>query len=226
VCCNGACKVHKHTLSASGSSGRTTQVDYDLERYKDFKKQVAGRKKAAARAQLVRAMVGRVGAKIRAELLREVVINLMNSDGDSSVLLRLLGLDPKTAKAADFKKIIGKAKDVQLKQLLVAAILLGSVDGHRDDSKERSALLFAKVLGLKTGPAILATQDERISKERACRGCGCTEETRATSGMETNESPVRGSNRTSARIQTARSTQRLPKSRRLQRVLEVNRKDE
>jgi hypothetical protein len=48
VCCNGACKVHKHTLSASGSSGRTTQVDYDLERFKGFKKQVAGKKKAAA----------------------------------------------------------------------------------------------------------------------------------------------------------------------------------
>ena len=51
-------------------------------------------------------------------------------------------------------------------------------DGHRDDCKERSALLlFAKVLGLKTATAILAAQDERISKERACRGCGCTEET-------------------------------------------------
>lgn len=178
VCCNGACKVHKHTFSAGGSSGRTTQVDYDLERYKGFKKQVAGRKKAVARAHLVRAMVGRVGAKIPAELLREVVINLMNSDGDSSVVLWLLGLDPKAAKAADFKKIIGKAKDVQLNQLLVAALLLGSVDGHGDDSKERSALLlFAKVLGLKTASAILAAQDEQISKERACRGCGCTEET-------------------------------------------------
>jgi hypothetical protein len=165
-------------LSASGSSGRTTQVDYDLERYKGFKKQVAGRKKAVARAQLVRAMVGRVGAKIPAELLREVVINLMNGERDSSRLLWLLGLDPKAAKAADFKKIIGKAKDVQLNQLLIAALLLGSVDGHRDDSKERSSLLsFAKTLGLKTAPAILAAQDERISKEGACRGCGCTEET-------------------------------------------------
>ena len=81
-------------------------------------------------------MVGHVGAKIPAELLREVVINLMNSDtGDSSVLLWLLGLDPKVAKAADFQKIIGKAKDVQLNQLLVAALLLGSIDGHRDDPK-------------------------------------------------------------------------------------------
>ena len=42
VCCNGACKVHKHTLNASGSSGRTTQVDYDLERYKGFKKRNMG----------------------------------------------------------------------------------------------------------------------------------------------------------------------------------------
>ena len=50
VCCNGACKVHKHTFSAGGSSGRTTQVDYDLERYKGFKKQVAEGKKAVARA--------------------------------------------------------------------------------------------------------------------------------------------------------------------------------
>lgn len=47
-----------------------------------------------------------------------------------------------------------------------------------------------------------------------------------TSGMETSELPVHGSNRTSARIQTARSTPRLPKCRRLQGVLEVNRRDE
>jgi ParB family chromosome partitioning protein len=178
VCCNGACKVHKHTLSASRSSGRTTQVDCDLERYKGFKKQVAGKKKAAARAQLVRAMVERVGAKIPAELLREVVINLMNGDRYSSTLLWLLGLDPKAAKASDCNKIIGKAKDVQLNQLLVAALLLGSIGAHREDAKERPVLLsFGKVLGLKTAPAILAAQDERISKERACRGCGCTEET-------------------------------------------------
>src|SRR5450631_2103216 len=44
--------------------------------------------------------------------------------------------------------------------------------------------------------------------------------------METSELPVHGSNRTSARIQTARSTPRPPKCRRLQTLLEVNRKDE
>jgi hypothetical protein len=66
----------------------------------------------------------------------------MNGDRDSSALLWLLGLDPKAAKASDCNKIIGKAKDVQLNQLLVAALLLGSIDGHRDDSKERSALLL------------------------------------------------------------------------------------
>jgi hypothetical protein len=123
-------------------------------------------------------MVERVGAKIPAELLREVVINLMNGERDSSTLLWLLGLDPKAAKAADWNKIIGKAKDVQLNQLLVAALLLGSIGVHREDAKERPVLLsFAKVLGLKSATAILAAQDERISKERACRGCGCTEET-------------------------------------------------
>ena len=47
-----------------------------------------------------------------------------------------------------------------------------------------------------------------------------------TSGMEISELPVHGSNKSSARIQTARSTPRLPKCRRLQRVQEVNRKDE
>src|SRR5580700_6164542 len=64
------------------------------------------------------------------------------------------------------------------------------------------------------------------AKSRLAEAVAAQKKRPVTSGMVTSELPVYGSNRISARIQTARSTPRLPKCRRLQRLLEVNRKDE
>lgn len=176
VCCNGACKVHKHHGFLSGAPSPERR-DYDLDRYKQHKKSVQNKKRAAARAQLVRQMVEHVGAKIPTEILRVAIPKLTDRGRDTQYVLWLIGLDPKAAKSANAEKIIAKAKDTQLNQLVVAAVLLDSLNEYGDDAKERAELLkFAKTLGLKTASAILTAQDKRISEVRTCRGCGCTEE--------------------------------------------------
>lgn len=177
VCCNAACKVHKHHLGPGFSSSGSKPYDHELENFKRHKDLVRGKKKAAVRAQLVRAMVGRIGYKIPAELLREAVTAIVDRKSDTLELLWLLGLDPKAAANTDFKKVLGKAKDAQLNQLVVGAVLLDTLGDHIDDGKARAELLgFAKTLGLKTGASLLKAQDERIAKEKVCRQCGCIEE--------------------------------------------------
>lgn len=179
VCVDPSCKVHKHNLhSNSPSGGGGTRVDYDLERYKTFKKEVGKKKRAAARAQLARQMVEHVGAKIPAELLRMAVHRMTSRGRELQELLWLIGLDPKAANAANAEKIIAKAKDVQLNQFVVAAVLSDFLNEYSDDAKERAELLpLSKALGIKAGGEFLVAQDKRISEARACRGCGCTEET-------------------------------------------------
>jgi ParB family chromosome partitioning protein len=176
VCCNAACKVHRHKLSASSTGSRSAPVDYDLQRYQEHKKRIRGKKKAAARAQLARQIVAKTGTAVPADLLRQAVVSIAERR-DGADLLWLLGMDPKAAHAADFGKVLGKAKGVQLNQLLVAALMMGFLNEYSDDNKDRAALAeLAKALNLKNPQGLLSSQDERINKLRTCRGCGCTEE--------------------------------------------------
>jgi ParB family chromosome partitioning protein len=177
VCCNGNCKVHKHTLTAGPTGSRSAPVDYDLQRYQEHKKRIRGRKKAAARMQLARELVTKVGKEVPVELVRQAVYECADRRNEKSLTLWLLGMDPKTADKADFNRLISKAKGIQLNQFLVAALLTKYLNEYSDDSKERASLIeVAKTLRLKNPQGILSHHDDRINKAQTCRGCGCTEE--------------------------------------------------
>lgn len=178
VCCNGACKVHKHSFQSASSHG--SAVDDDLERFQEHKKRIRNRKKAAARAQLAREMVQKAGAKMPEAILREIVVKI--ADRREAVdILWLMGMDPKAAKAANFEKILNKAKGAQLNQLLIAALMANASAEYYDDNKYRPMMIeAAKHLGLKNPHGILSHHDDRINKVQTCRACGCTEESACT----------------------------------------------
>jgi ParB family transcriptional regulator, chromosome partitioning protein len=177
VCCNASCKVHKHRLSAGSTGSRSAPVDYDAQRYQEHKKHVRAKKKTAARAQLARELVAKVGKQVPTELIRRAIVEMADRRDDGASVLWLMGLDPKAADSADFNKAVGKAKGVQLNQFLVAALMIAFLNEYDDDGKRRAELIqLAKAHGLKNPQGILSHHDDRIQKAKTCRGCGCTEE--------------------------------------------------
>jgi ParB/RepB/Spo0J family partition protein len=175
VCCNGACKVHKHHLSGS-SSGSGGGHDYGTEEFNRHKVNIRDAKKAIARRALVREILGKVGAKLPLALLREIVADRMRTDWAPGAIntLNLLGIkaDKPTQK---LKEMVEKGSEAVLYKLLVADFL--DVVDHADDKKEREQLSgLAKSVGIKNPHGVLTREDDRVNKLQACRECGCTEE--------------------------------------------------
>ncbi len=178
VCCNGNCKVHKHSFRSETSRGGAT-VDYEADNFKRHKQAIAQRKKTAARMQLARVMVDKIGAKMPDEILRQAILRIADRNSEESQLLWMIGLDPKAAQSADFHKALKKAKGVELNQFLAAAVLLEYCEeswGNNDASKREEMIALGKTIGLKNPHGILSSQDDRINKAQTCRACGCTEE--------------------------------------------------
>jgi hypothetical protein len=177
VCCNGACKVHKHHLSGSlSSSGH----DCASEEFNRHKTKIRSAKKAIARMFLVRTIIDEVGTKLPIGLLRALVRDKMRVDGAPGAAATLSLLAVKSDKPMQkLKELIEKGSETVLYKLLVADFL--EVSDYADDNKEREQLSgLAKAVGIKNPHSVLTREDDRVNKLQACRECGCTEETACT----------------------------------------------
>jgi ParB family chromosome partitioning protein len=176
VCCNGACKVHKHHLSGDGAS-RSGGHDYATEDFNRHKGNIRDAKKAIARRSLVRSIIDEVGTKLPIALLRDLVRDKMRLDWAPGAAITLNLLAIKSDKPAQkLKELIEKGSETVLYKLLVADFL--EVQDHADDKKEREQLsALAKAVGIKNPHGVLTREDDRVNKLQACRECGCTEET-------------------------------------------------
>lgn len=77
---------------------------------------------------------------------------------------------------AKLKELIDKGSETVLNKLLVANFC--EVTEHANDKTERERLsALAKAVGIKNPHGVLTREDDRVNKLKACRECGCTEET-------------------------------------------------
>lgn len=179
VCCNASCKIHKHHLSDRGTSFNSGggAPDYEAEEFARHKRDITNAKKTAARRLLVREILSKVGAKLPIAILRGLVAAEVRTDWSAGAAATLSVLGVKAGNPCQkLKEMVENGSEAVLNKLLVVGMVKDA--DHADDKKQREDFSgIAKAVGIKNPHGILSREDDRIHKLKACRECGCTEET-------------------------------------------------
>lgn len=178
VCTDDKCKVHEHNLHAERSSAGRQEYDQDAGTFKRHRANIADKKKARARGILCQEMVKHVGAKLPAELFREIFQNLHNERRDESQIISWLLGEKKPLGYDELEAAVAKADGARLNKLVTAVLFTDLLSGWgvNDKTSREELTKLAKSVGIKDGGKILASADKVIGAAKSCRACGCTEE--------------------------------------------------